>query len=79
MHFYDHQMRQVDPEARRAALSLLARGEVRPHEAAALAGVSLQVMNHWIRRARVDWQRVRDARIAKAWSKALQSLPSRRI
>lgn len=62
----------IDIDARRAALALLAEGVVRPHEAAELAGVSLQVMSYWIAAAGVDWQRVRKRRLAKAWGKTLR-------
>lgn len=65
--------RSTDPEARRVAVALLARGLVRPHEAAVLAGVSLQVINYWIRRADVDWERVRGHVLAKAWRKGLRN------
>lgn len=65
----------IDIDARRAALALLAEGVVRPHEAAELAGVSLQVMNYWIAAAGLDWQRVRDRRLAKAWTRALKGRP----
>lgn len=62
----------IDNDARRAALALLAEGVVRPHEAAELAGVSLQVMGYWIASAGIDWQRVRKRRLAKAWAKVMK-------
>lgn len=76
MGFYDHQMpKAIDREARRAALALLARGIIRPHEAAELAGVSLQVMSYWLRRSGVDWERVRSRVLSRAWRKEMKSGP----
>lgn len=76
MGFYDHQMPSaLDPEARRAALALLARGVMRPHEVAELAGVTLQVMNYWIQHAGVDWERIRRRRNAAAWRKEVKRGP----
>lgn len=68
-------MKALDPEARRVALSLLAQGIIRPHEAAELAGVSRQVVEYWCRRAGVDWQRIRRARLAKAWARGMRHGP----
>lgn len=65
----------IDGEARRATLALLARGMMRPHEVAELAGVSLQVVRYWCRRAGVDWERIRDQRNADAWRKELNRGP----
>jgi transposase-like protein len=62
---------EIDADARRAAVALLARGLLTPTEAAALAGVSRQLLHAWMRRARVDWQRIRGARLASAWRKEL--------
>lgn len=64
-------VKMKDPEARRAALSLLARGAITISEAADLAGISRQLMRYWCKRARIDWQRIRRRRIAKAWRKAV--------
>lgn len=76
MGFYDHTMpNAIDRDARRAALALLARGIIRPHEAAELAGVSLQVMNHWLRRAGVDWERMRRRVLGNAWRKEIKRGP----
>jgi len=70
--FYDHKMPQaLDRDARRAALALLARGLIRPHEAAELAGVSLQVVNYWCKRAGIDWERVRRTNLTRAWRKEI--------
>lgn len=76
MGFYDNEMpRVIDREARRAALALLARGIIRPHEAAELAGVSLQVVRYWLRRAGVDWERIRRRRLGNAWRKEIKRGP----
>jgi hypothetical protein len=61
-----------DPDARRAALSLLAQGIARPHEVAGLAGASLQLVNYWARHANIDWQRIRNGRLRKAWRKEMR-------
>lgn len=63
----------IDREARRATVALLARGVLRPHEAATLAGVSLQLVRYWCRIAGVDWARIRNRRNADAWRKELQN------
>jgi predicted HTH domain antitoxin len=59
-----------DEAARRAAIALLAAGEITAAEASRLAGVSRQLMAHWIKRAGIDWRRIRAARLAKEWRKA---------
>ena len=66
-------MRPLDQEARRAVLSMLAEGTIRPHEAAKLAGVSLQVVDYWIRKANVDWEQIRDGRIGNMFRKKLNN------
>ena len=58
-------MKEHNPELKYAVIGLLARGLCRPHEAAELAGVSLQVMNYWI--AGMNWKRNRRAELLKAW------------
>lgn len=64
-------MTTVDPEARRAAIAMLARGLLTPSEAAELGGVSRQLMRYWIKAARVDWLRIRKARNARNWRKQM--------
>jgi transposase len=54
-----------DPEAKRIALALLARGNGSPGEIAELAGVSRQVVEGWARR--LDWRKVKRAALTKAW------------
>ena len=61
-----------DTAAREAALALLARGMIRPAEAADLAGVSLQVVRYWCRRAGLNWRRIRQAKLADAWREELR-------
>jgi len=59
----------LDPDARRVALSLLARGLGSPGEIADLAGVSRQVVEGWALIADMDWRQIKRARLAKAWRK----------
>jgi predicted HTH domain antitoxin len=61
----------IDREAKRAALALLARGLITRAEAAQLAGVSHQLMRHWLRRSGIDHERMRDTRLADLWRKEL--------
>jgi hypothetical protein len=63
-----------DPIARSIALSLLARGIASPGELAEFAGVSRQVVENWARRALVDWRRVKRAKLAKAWRRAMANV-----
>lgn len=65
----------IDPDSRRVALNLLARGIARPHEVAELAGVSLQVVNYWMQSAGIDWQRTRRRMLARAWRKGMRRGP----
>lgn len=69
--------KQIDPEVRRITCSLLASGMLRPSEAAEHAGVSLQVVNYWARSAGIDWQRMRRARVAKAYRRQASAARSR--
>lgn len=59
----------ADPEAKRIALALLTRGVITISEATESAGVSPQLMHYWVRRAGIDWQRIRRARRATWWRK----------
>lgn len=61
---------EMDPDARRVALRLLARGIGTPGEIAELAGVSRQVVEYWAAHAGVDWRKVQRAKLLKAWRKA---------
>lgn len=66
-------VKMLDPDARRAAVSLIRRGEITVPEAAALAGVSRHVVRYWCRAAKVEIGQARAARLAKAWRKAIAS------
>jgi hypothetical protein len=55
--------------AREAAISLLRRGLVTPSEAARLAGVSRQLVRHWLRSEGIDWRRIRLAILMREWRK----------
>jgi hypothetical protein len=56
-----------DPNAQRAALSLLTRGLGTPGEIAELAGVSRQLVESWANSAGIDWQHVKRALLTRAW------------
>lgn len=71
--FYICCMIRIDNESRRVALALLAKGEITLAEATRLAGVSRQLMRHWAKG--VQWERVRNARIATAWRKEMARGP----
>jgi len=58
-----------DPEAKRAALAMVAEGYCEPHEAAEVAGVSLQLMHAWLKRAGMDWRRTRKRALAKRFAR----------
>ena len=60
-----------DPAAKAAAIDLLMRGLISKSEAARLAGVSKQLVQHWARDIPVD--RNRNAVISKLWRKKLAS------
>ena len=62
----------MTPE-RRAALSLLRRGEITISEAAELAGVSRQLVYAWCKRAKIEPAPAREGRITKAWRKEIRS------
>jgi DNA-binding XRE family transcriptional regulator len=58
-----------DPAAKRAAIDLLRRGLITKSEAAELAGVSRQLIQHWAKDVRVDENR--QTVITRLWRKAL--------
>jgi hypothetical protein len=60
-----------DPAAKAAALALLTKGLATKAEAARLAGVSKQLMQHWA--AEIDTERNRNALLAKLWRKELRN------
>lgn len=63
-----------DQEARSAALSLLSKGMVTPSQAAALAGVSAQLVAYWMRAAGIDWRRAWLRRQASIWRREIAAL-----
>lgn len=63
-----------DQEARSAALSLLAKGMILPSHAAALAGVSPQLVAYWLKAAGIDWRRAWLRRQAGMWRREIASL-----
>ena len=72
-------MRELDAEMRQAVISLLAQGLIRPHEAAKLAGVSLQVVNYWIVESGVDWQKVRQHVIKRLYRRHYRKAARRNV
>lgn len=52
-------------------MALLSRGMITIPEAAALAGVSRQLVRHWAKRSKVDWRRMRLTKLADAWRKEM--------
>jgi hypothetical protein len=68
--FYVREMLK-DIEARRAVVTLMRRGLVTVPEAAALAGVSRQLVRHWCKRARIVIGQSRNTRIANEWRKVI--------
>jgi hypothetical protein len=64
-----------DPQAKRAALSILARGLGTPGEIALLAGVSRQLVESWARSAKLDWHMPHYQRLTRAWRKAMRDEP----
>ncbi len=65
----------MDPEAKRAALALLARGLITIPEAAKLAGVPRYTICRWVRGKRERFGRTRDTKIADMWRRELQRGP----
>lgn len=73
MRLYDRKV-DKDDEARSAALSLLARGQITPGQAAELAGVSRQLVAYWLKAAGVDWKRAWLRRSAGLWRREVAAL-----
>lgn len=65
---------EKDDEARSAALSLLAKGMATPSQAAALAGVSPQLVHYWLQQASIDWRKAWNRRMAVLWRKEIAAL-----
>jgi len=64
-----------DDEARRVALALLARGLIKPGDAATFAGVSRQLVNKWLKTAKIDWKRMHYGVLRKHWNKEMRRGP----
>lgn len=64
---------EKDSAAREAALKMLADGTASPSEVAELAGVSRQLVRHWMQATGVNWRKARETALAKAWRKALRA------
>lgn len=58
---------------REAALKLLQQGLASPSEVADLAGVSRQLVRHWLNVSGIDWREARAAALARAWRKTIKS------
>src|SRR5262249_16185593 len=65
---------EKDDEARAAAVGLLARGLMTPGQAARFAGVSRQLVRHWLKAAGIDWKRAWDRRQAGLWRREIAGL-----
>jgi hypothetical protein len=59
-------------KTRLASLKLLRLGVASPSEVSALAGVSRQLIRHWVVAADLNWRKARAAALAKAWQKVLR-------
>jgi transposase len=64
-----------DDEARRVVLAMLARGLMRPADAARHAGVSRQLVNKWVRAKGINWERVLYAVQRKHWNREMKRGP----
>lgn len=64
-------VKMLDPDARRAVVTLMRRGVITLPEAARLAGVSRPVVRYWCKAARIEIGQSRAAVLAKAWRKVL--------
>mgnify|MGYP000667972509 FL=1 len=58
-----------DPAAKAAAIALLAKGLITKAEAAELAGVSRQLVQHWARDIPID--KARNAILRKLWRREI--------
>lgn len=64
-----------DDEVRRVALALLARGLMKPSDAAEFGGVSRQLVNKWLKKAKIDWKRVHYGVLRKHWNREMRRGP----
>jgi hypothetical protein len=70
---------EKDDEARAAAVGLLARGLMTPGQAARFAGVSRQLVRHWLKAAGIDWKRAWDRRQAGLWRREIAGLQGKAL
>ena len=59
-----------DPDAKRAAIALLSKGLISKSEAADLAGVSRQLVQHWARDIPID--KARNTILGKLWRQEMR-------
>lgn len=64
-----------DPEAKRAVLLMISRGQATVPEAAQLAGVSRHLIRRWCASRGMSVDRARKARLVRIWRKALLERP----
>ena len=64
-------VKMKDPNARRAAVKLLARGSITVSEAATMAGVSRQVVRYWCHAAGIEIGQARQTVITRIWRRLL--------
>jgi transposase-like protein len=64
-----------DPEAKRAVLLLIARGQATVPEVAQLAGVSRHLIRRWCASRGMSVDRARKAKLVRIWRKALSERP----
>lgn len=60
-----------DPEAQRAVLKMIQRGQATVPELAQLAGVSRHLIRRWCGSRGISVDRARKARLAKIWRRVL--------
>lgn len=65
----------IDPEMRRAAVAMIARGEASPAEVADAWGISRQIVHYWIKAAGIDWKRQRRTWLLKRLTRERDSGP----
>lgn len=68
-------VKMIDPDARRAVVTLMRRGVVTLPEAARLAGVSRPVVRYWCKAAGLEVGKARAAVLSKAWHRLITVRP----
>lgn len=61
-----------DEAAYRAAMTLLREGLASPSEVAEIAGVSRQLVRHWLLADKTDWRKQRRARLTAMWRREIK-------